>query len=87
MRIRKTLQAPQAGFQQGARAASVASRVVVKSRGDLDDPLQERLLRFGRAQPDFLPGFMGFEKAAGIEPLDPAEKCVLRRAAGRIGFS
>jgi hypothetical protein len=49
MRVRETLQAPQTGLQQSSRTASVASRIVMKSGGDLNDALQERFLRFGRA--------------------------------------
>ena len=43
---------------------------MMKSGGNLDDALQERLLVFGGVQPDFFPGFVSLEELPSIEALE-----------------
>ena len=49
---RQVVQAAQAGFEQGARAAPIAALIMMKRRGNLNDSLQKPLLRPGGSQPN-----------------------------------
>jgi len=60
---------------------------MMKSGGNLDDALQERLFVFRRVQPDFFPGFVGLEKLHPIEMLESLLKCVYGMGIRERGFS
>ena len=56
------------------RAADISAAIMMKSCGNLYQPLQEGFIRLGRAQPEFLPNLVGLEKLARIEMRDAALK-------------
>ena len=78
--IREIADAAQTGLQKIFRPAVIAAPVVVKRGGDLNDSLQESLLRLGRLQPDFFPGLVSFKETAIVEMFDTlAERVGVRR--------
>ena len=50
---------------------------VMKRRGDLDQALQERLLRLGFNEPYFFPEFMSLEEFLRIEMREPLFELLL----------
>ena len=70
----KRIQPPERRVQQGASAAEIATLIVVKGSGDLNDPLQELLLGLRRSQPYLLPSLMSIKKTAGVELFDAAQE-------------
>jgi len=55
----------------------IAAAIMVKSGGDLDQALEERFLRLGFHQPDFLPYLVRLEEFARVEVFEPALKFVV----------
>ena len=62
------------GSEERFSALRIASAIVVKSGGDLDQALQKRLFRLGFDQPNFLPDLVSFEKFLRVEVGEPALK-------------
>jgi len=58
--------------QQRTRSTQISSRVMMKSRCDLDQPLQKRLLFRRRLEPNLLPDLVRLEELTRIKMVDPA---------------
>jgi hypothetical protein len=67
MSVRKSLDLCKSGLKKVLSALAIRSRIVMERRCDLDQALQEHFFRIESHQPDFLPMFVGFKKAPGIE--------------------
>ena len=67
MSVRKPLDFCKSGLKKILSALAIRSRIVMERRCDLDQALQEHFFRIESLQPDFLPMFVGFKKASGIE--------------------
>jgi hypothetical protein len=65
--VRKSLDLCKSGLKKVLSALAIRSRIVMERRCDLDQALQEHFFRIESLQPDFLPMFVGFKKAPGIE--------------------
>jgi len=74
---RKSRQLHDSGGEQRLGTLGIAAAIMVKSGGDLDQALEERLLWLGFHQPDFLPYLMRLEKFARVEVFEPALKFVI----------
>lgn len=72
MVARKRLELREPSREQRFRTPQIAASVMMKCRRDLNDSLQKRLLRLGRAQPKFLPGFVCLEELTRVEMRDAA---------------
>src|SRR5277367_4092442 len=70
--VRKTRQLRKSRSEQRLRAARVAPAVMMKCGSNLNQPLEESLLRLRFRQPKFLPHLMGLEKLARVEKCDAA---------------
>lgn len=56
--------------EQRLPSAGISALVVMERRRDLNQPLQERFLRFRRSEPQLLPHFVSFEEPARVEVTD-----------------
>jgi hypothetical protein len=62
---RQRVEAAERGAEQARDSEGIVATLVFERGGDLNDALQEGLLRLGRREPDALPGFVGGEELAG----------------------
>ncbi len=74
MVTRKVIEFSQPGFQKRLCARSISAAIMMERSRHLDDTLKKGLLRLGRVEPDFFPGFVRFEKLPGVELFDAAPK-------------
>jgi len=60
--------------EQGAGAALISATVMVQADGNLDERLQEFLLRSSRLTPNILEHFVGREEVRLVEQLDSQQE-------------
>ncbi len=77
MVTRKVIEFSQPGFQKRLCARSISAAIMMERSRHLDDTLKKGLLRLGRVEPDFFPGFVRFEKLPGVELFDAAPKLLV----------
>ena len=67
MNFRETIEFQQPRLKQVSRPEQVRAGIVVKRRGNLNQPLQKHFVRVRRFEPHFLPMLVGVIEMGGIK--------------------